>query len=72
VSVWNWIQRFDSSQIYNKRKRVSAFIIDETVIQLATNIIGYGSVLNQYIVQYLESISQRKETWLLLKNLFVH
>ena len=33
VSVWNWIQRFSSSQIY-KRKRVSAFIIDETVIQI--------------------------------------
>ena len=32
VSVWNWIQRFDSCNIY-KRKRVSAFIIDETVIQ---------------------------------------
>ena len=31
VSVWNWVQRFGSSQIY-KRKRVSAFIIDETVI----------------------------------------
>ena len=33
VSVWNWIQRFGSYQIY-KRKRVSAFIIDETVIQV--------------------------------------
>ena len=33
VSVWNWIQRFGSCQI-NKRKRVSAFIIDETVIQI--------------------------------------
>ena len=33
VSIWNWIQRFGSSQIY-KRKRVSAFIIDETVIQI--------------------------------------
>ena len=33
VSVWNWIQRFASYQIY-KRKRVSAFIIDETVIQI--------------------------------------
>ena len=30
VSVWNWIQRFSSCQIYSKRKRVSAFIIDET------------------------------------------
>jgi putative transposase len=33
VSVWNWIQRFNSCQIY-KRKRISAFIIDETVIQI--------------------------------------
>ena len=33
VSVWNWIQRFAENPIY-KRKRVSAFIIDETVIQI--------------------------------------
>src|SRR5215204_5676116 len=32
VSVWNWIQRFGSCHTY-KRKRASAFIIDETVIQ---------------------------------------
>jgi putative transposase len=35
VSVWNWIQRFGSYTIY-KRKRVSAFIIDETVIQIGS------------------------------------
>jgi putative transposase len=34
VAIWNWIQRFGSSQIYDKRIRVSAFIIDETVIQI--------------------------------------
>ena len=33
VSVWNWIQRIGSYPIY-KRKRVSGFIIDETVIQI--------------------------------------
>ena len=33
IAVWNWIQRFGSLQIY-KHKRVSAFIIDETVIQI--------------------------------------
>jgi transposase-like protein len=32
VSIWNWIQRFGSCQIY-KRKRVTAFIIDETINQ---------------------------------------
>jgi hypothetical protein len=30
-----------SSQIYDKRKKVSAFIIDETVIQMVVNIFGY-------------------------------
>ncbi|MDR4512081.1 MAG: hypothetical protein MRJ93_10310 [Nitrososphaeraceae archaeon] len=29
------------------RKRISAFIIDETVIQIGNNISGYGYVLNQ-------------------------
>ena len=33
IAVWNWIQRFGSLPIC-KRKRVSAFIIDETVIQI--------------------------------------
>ena len=33
LSVWNWIQRFGSCQIY-KRKRVTAFIIDEIIIQI--------------------------------------
>jgi putative transposase len=33
IAVWNWIQRFGSCQIY-KRKRITAFIIDETVIQI--------------------------------------
>ncbi|MDR4511128.1 MAG: hypothetical protein MRJ93_05415 [Nitrososphaeraceae archaeon] len=32
VSIWNWMQRFGSCQIY-KRKRITAFIIDETIIQ---------------------------------------
>ena len=35
VSVWNWIQRFAEYSIY-KRKRISAFIIDETVIQIGS------------------------------------
>ena len=33
VSLWNQIQKFNQFPLY-KRKRVSAFIIDETVIQI--------------------------------------
>ena len=32
VAVWDWIQRVGSCQIFNKHKRVSASIIDETII----------------------------------------
>ena len=35
VSVWSWIQRFAEYPIY-KRKRISAFIIDETVNQIGS------------------------------------
>ncbi|HET7644292.1 MAG TPA: DDE-type integrase/transposase/recombinase [Nitrososphaeraceae archaeon] len=35
VVVWNWIQRFGFYQIY-KRRRVTAFIINETVIQIGS------------------------------------
>ncbi len=32
IAILNLIQRFGSCNIYNKRKRISAFIIDETII----------------------------------------
>ena len=34
ITVWNWIQRFGSCSNLQQRKRVSAFIIDETIIQI--------------------------------------
>ena len=33
VAIWEWIQSFGSLKIF-RRKRVSAFIIDETIIQI--------------------------------------
>ena len=56
VSVWNWIQRLAEYPIY-KRKRVSAFIIDETVIQIGSQNVWlwfciesiHSSVLGIYI-----------------------
>ena len=39
VAVWYWIQEFDPKEVYpNKKKsRISAFIIDETQIQIGPN-----------------------------------
>src|SRR5919197_2475101 len=39
VAIWYWIQEFDPKHVYpNKRKtRITAFIIDETQIQIGYN-----------------------------------
>jgi putative transposase len=40
VAIWYWIQQqFDPKQVYpNKKKaRITAFIIDETIIQIGNN-----------------------------------
>ena len=36
VAVWYWIQEFDPKEVYpNKKKaRITAFVIDETLIQI--------------------------------------
>ncbi|MDR4511264.1 MAG: hypothetical protein MRJ93_06105 [Nitrososphaeraceae archaeon] len=57
VSVWNWIQRFGSCQIY-KRKRVTAFIIDETIIQIGHKHFWLWSCIEPVQILCLESISQ--------------
>ena len=67
VSVWNWIQRFGSCQIY-KRKRVLPLIIDETVIQVGNQHFWLWFCIEPYTVLCLVSTFQKKETCLLLKN----
>ena len=70
VSVWNWIQRFAEYPIYNKRKKISAFIIDETVIQIGSQHFWscicikrlHKTILGIYI-------SEERNIYLLLRNL---
>jgi len=35
VAIWKWVQRFNPERLYH-RKRVSAFLIDETMLQIGT------------------------------------
>ncbi len=34
VSIWKWLQHYNPQKIYCKRKRISEYIIDETLIQI--------------------------------------
>ena len=76
MSVWNWIQRFAEYPIY-KRKRVTAFIIDETVIQIGSQHFWlwiaiepiHSSVLGIYISEERNMLVAEKSLVLLLKNM---
>jgi putative transposase len=37
VSIWNWIQKYKPEKIASKRKKVEAYIIDETIIKVGSN-----------------------------------
>jgi putative transposase len=79
VSVWNWIQRFGSCQIY-KRKRVTAFIIDETIIQIGNQHFWlwfciepvHSSVLGIYISEERNMIIAEKFIRSLVENYGKH
>jgi hypothetical protein len=36
VAVWKWIQRYKLKKIARKRKRISGFIIDETLVKIGS------------------------------------
>ena len=68
VSVWNWIQMFAEYPIY-KRKRISAFIIDETVIQIGSQHFWLWLCIEPIHRSVLGILYQKREICLLLKNL---
>jgi transposase-like protein len=38
VSVWNWIQKYHPNKIVTKRKRVSEYIVDETLLKVGSEL----------------------------------
>ena len=36
IAVWKWIQRYKPQKIARKRKRISEFIIDETLVKIGS------------------------------------
>ena len=63
IAIWNWIQRFGSCHIY-KRKRVTAFIIDETIIHIGDHYYWLWICIESVINLCLVLIFQMKETCL--------
>ena len=36
VSIWNWIQKHKPNRVFSRRKKISEFVIDETLIKVGT------------------------------------
>ena len=39
VSIWNWIQRYKPTKLWKKRRKVSGFIVDETLIRVGRELV---------------------------------
>jgi putative transposase len=39
VSIWNWIQHYKPTKVWQKRTKISQFIIDETVIRVGREVV---------------------------------
>jgi putative transposase len=39
VSIWNWIQKYNPQKISTKRKKISRYVIDETLIKVGSEYI---------------------------------
>jgi putative transposase len=39
VTVWKWIQKYNPRKIFSKRRRISEFIIDETLLKVGSEYI---------------------------------
>ena len=65
VSVWNWIQKYRPNKIVTKRKRVSEYIVDETLLKVGSEYIWLWVAIEPINRQIL-SLSISKE-----RNMFV-
>jgi transposase-like protein len=72
VAVWEWVQKFNHKQIY-PCKRVSAFLIDETMVQIGDTKAWLWIVAVEpvHIELYLVFTSQDIEICLLLNTFYI-
>ncbi|MGD9674713.1 MAG: DDE-type integrase/transposase/recombinase [Candidatus Nitrosocosmicus sp.] len=65
VSIWNWIQKYQIRKISSKRKRISEFIVDETLLKVGSEYVWLWVAIEPETKQIL-SLALSKE-----RNMFV-
>ena len=70
VTIWNWIQKYHPKQISLKRKRVSEFIVDETLLKVGSEYIWLWVAIESETRQIL-ALSISKERNMLIAERFL-
>jgi len=69
VSVWNWIQKYKPQRRSSRRRKISEYIVDETLIKVGSEYVWLWVAIEPNNRQVLALSGPRKETCL-LQNIF--
>ncbi len=70
MTIWNWIQKYHPKQISLKRKRVSEFVVDETLLKVGSEYIWLWVAIESETRQIL-ALSISKERNMLIAERFL-
>src|SRR3954462_12421197 len=70
VSVWNWIQKYKPQKIKSKRKKVSEYIVDETMLKVGSKYIWLWIAIEPENCRIL-ALSMSKERNMLIAERFL-
>ena len=71
VAVWKWIQRYKPKKIARKRKRISEFIIDETLIKIGPTYMWIWVAIEPENKQILAVTISKERTMLIAERFIV-
>ncbi len=70
VTIWNWIQKYHPRKISTKRKRISEFIVDETLLKVGSEYIWLWVAIEPQNRQIL-ALNISKERNMLIAERFI-
>src|SRR3954453_4240113 len=75
VSIWNWIQKYNPKKLSSKRKKISEFVIDETLIKVGSEYIWLWVAVepkNREILALSPYLRKEIYMFLLHRTLFIN